>query len=457
MTLSGLLILASGFFLMTLAGLPGVSRGIRWLLYQAPDGEAIPNYRWVVLGLWSISQTSGYMFGATLGFLLPSISAEFSLSPSQQGLLGSSAFWGTLALGIPMSWWFSRYRVKTLTTITLALGTLLLFVQGWAPTFVVLLAGRLLFGIVRLAADPARALLTQQWFADREIVLANTFSNAIYGLVFGGGFLLTPFILKSLGNDWRMTFNIFGALFAVLTLLWVLLGRDRVTAEYRRREAPREAGLLMGALMYRDLWLAGFGFMGMSLASSAFLSFFPTLMLNTYNVSLQWSGGLLALSTAIGGASGLVFSYLVFVTGKRNGLLSILGFVMAGSFVGMTLTGSLPLLLVFALINGIGQGFWPILATVPFQLQDIRPREVAIAITLTMTMTATGMTLGPLIAGFLQDALGNLKPALAILSFAPLSLTAAGLLLKPRPASAGGGTRTLRALGRGRRTSCSKT
>ena len=447
MAFSGLLILASGLFLMTLAGLPGFNRGIRWLLYQGPDSEVIPNYRWVVMGLWSTCQISGYMFAATLGFLLPSISADLNLSPSQQGLLGSSAFWGTLALGIPMSWWFSRYRVKTLTTVTLALGTLLLFIQGWAPVFAVLLAGRLFFGISRLAADPARALLTQQWFATREIVLANTFSNALYGLIFGAGFLLTPFILKSLGNDWRMTFNIFGVLFAALMLLWMLLGRDRVTAEYRRREVPREAGLLMGALMYRDLWISGFGFMGFSMATSAFLSFFPTLMLNTYNVSLQWSGGLLALTIGLGGISGLGAGYFVTVKGKRNSMLGVLGVLLAGSYAAMTLTGSLSLLLTFALINGIAQGFWPILATVPFQLPGIRPREVAVAITLVMTMSATGMVLGPLLAGFLQDALGDLRVTLTILSFAALTLTGASLLLRSGPVPAGAGAGALGASG----------
>ena len=318
MAFSGLVILASGLLLMTLAGLPGANRGIRWLLYQGPDSDVIPNYRWVVMGMWSICGTTGHMFASTLGFLLPAISADLNLSPSQQGLLASAAWWGTLSLGVPMSWWFSRYRVKNLTTVTLVLGTLLLFVQGWAPVFAVLLAGRLFAGISRLAADPARALLIQQWFTDREIVLANTFNNALYGLIFGGGFLATPFILKSLGNDWRMTFNIFGVLFAALTLLWMLLGRDRVTAEYRRREVPREAGLLKGALMYRDLWIAGFGFMGVSLATSAFVSFFPTLMLDAYKVSLQWSGGLLALATVIGGASGLGFGYVVLITGQTE-------------------------------------------------------------------------------------------------------------------------------------------
>ena len=436
MTFAGLLILASGLFLMTLAGLPRVSRGIQWLWYKGPDGAQSLNYRWVVVGLYNVYSIAGYMFASTLGLMLPSISADLNLSPGQQGLLASAAFWGNLALGIPMSWWFSRYGAKGLITVSLALSTLFLFVQGWAPVFVILITGRLLFGISRLASDPARALLIQQWFASREIVMANTFSNVIWGLVFGGGFLATPFILNRVGNDWRMTFYIFGALFTALTLLWMVLGKERVTGEYRSREVSREAGLLMGPLLYRDLWLAGFGFMGVNMAWSAFISFFPTLMLDSYNVSLQWSGGLLALAIGIGGLSGLGASYVAMVMGKRNSLLVVLGFVMAGSYFVMTLTGSLPLLLVLALINGMAFGFWPVLSTVPFQLPGISPREAAVAVAFTMTMTATGATLGPLVAGFLQDALGNLRLTLAIISFAALSLSVAGLLLKsgaPQP------------------------
>ena len=234
-----------------------------------------------------------------------------------------------------------------------------------------------------------------------------------------------------------MTLNIYGGVFAVLTLLWWLLGRERVTAEYRRREVPRDAGVLMGALMHRDLWLAGLGFLGVVTAMAAFLSFFPTLMLDSYGVSLQWSGGILALATFIGGVSGLGLGYVVFITGNRNALLGLVGLLMAGSYVGMTLTGWLPLLLVLALINGITWGFWPILATVPFLLPGIRPREVAVAATFTMTMTATGMVLGPLIAGFLQDALGDLQLTLIIISMAPLFLTAVGLLLRSQPGRAG--------------------
>ena len=87
----------------------------------------------------------------TLGILLPAISADLSLSPSQQGLLGSASHWGNIALAIPLSWATSRLSPKWLTAATLVMATGCLFLQSWAPVFIVLLVGRLLFGISNIA------------------------------------------------------------------------------------------------------------------------------------------------------------------------------------------------------------------------------------------------------------------------------------------------------------------
>ena len=176
-------------------------------------------YRWVVFGLWSLSGVAGFMVVSSLGILLPAISSEFHLSPGQQGLLGSAAFWGSFALAIPLSWWTSRYGPKALTSVTLVLGTLFLFLQGWAPVFSVLLIGRLAFGIAMLAREPARALLILQWFPQREIILANSVSNVLYGLVVAGGLVVIPIILTSLGDNWRTTTYILGAFFMLVTIL----------------------------------------------------------------------------------------------------------------------------------------------------------------------------------------------------------------------------------------------
>jgi MFS family permease len=47
-----------------------------------------------------------------------------------------------------------------------------------------------------------------------------------------------------------------------------------------------------------------------------------------------------------------------------------------------------------------------------------------------MMMSSGGTALGPLITGFLQESLGDLRVSLMIVSFAALSLIAAGTLLR---------------------------
>ena len=395
--------------------------------------QAPSPYRWVVMGLWMLSGVSGFMVLSTLGILLPAISADLHISPLQQGLLGSSAFWGNIVLAIPLSWWTSRYGPKALTSVTLVLGTAALFLQGWAPAFAVLMVGRLAFGITVMARQPARVSLTQQWFAPREVVFVNSMQNLCFGLVVGGGLAASPYILAAFGNDWRATLNLFAGLFVVLSLSWMILGRERQSQGHPRQQEPqvtRETGVVRGALGFRDLWVQGFGFVGATLCWSAFLAFYPTLMLNTYQLSLQWSGAILALGEFVGGGAGLGLGYVVMNNGHGNLILQVLGILMPVTYLGMIMTGSIPVLIILTLLNGVAWGFWPILFTVPFHLPGIRPRQVAVAVSVTMMMSSIGTALGPLAAGLLQQALGNLQQTLFIISFTGFSLTAAGIFLR---------------------------
>lgn len=388
------------------------------------------NYRWAVVGLWMMASVSGFMVLSTLGILLPSISADLNLSPSKQGLLGSAAFWGNITLAIPMSWWTSRFGARSLTSVTLVLSTAALFIQGWAPAFAVLLAGRLAFGITIIARQPARVALTQQWFAPREFVLVNSLSNVLFGVVVGGGLLAAPFILAAFGDNWRATLNTFAGLFAVITVLWIVLGRERRGGLKRPEGLTRDLGIIRGALGYRDLWIVGVGFLGANFAWSAFLSFYPTLMLDDYDVALTLSGTILAIGVFVGGGVGLGFGFWVMKRGNTKGLLRILGVLMAVSYIGMTMTGSIPALLVLTILNGIAWGFYPLLFTIPFHLPGIRPREVAVGVAFIMMMTSTGGALGPLATGFLQESLGDLRQALLLISFTSLTLTVAGIVLR---------------------------
>ena len=396
------------------------------------SSDTFSNYRWLVMGLWLWSSVSGFMVLFTIGILLPVISEDLDLSPREQGLLGSASYWGSIALAIPLSLWTSRFGARRLTSVTLALGTVCLFLQGWSPVFAVLLVSRLAFGILLVAQQPARAFLTQQWFRAREVILVNGLSNVVFGLVVGGGLAASPFILGAFEDDWRATFRAYGIMFGALTLLWLVLGKERVTEESRSREISQEPGVLKRAFSHRDLWICAFGFLGATTSFGAFLNFFPTLMLDSYNLSLRWSGTILALGVLVGGVTGLGIGWWAAITSKENAFLVGLGGLMIATYVGMLMTGSIPVLFILNFLNGIAWGFFPILITVPFHLPGIRPREVAVALAFTVMTTSVGSSLGPLITGYIQEPLGGLKLSLLLISFASVSLCIAGLTLRFR-------------------------
>ena len=384
-------------------------------------------YRWLVVGLLLAFREVSFMAMAALGILLPSISDDLELSSAQQGVLASSVAWGSVVLAIPLGLWAARLAPKMLTTVTLLLSAALLAVQGSATAFIVLLMGRLGFGLVMLAREPARAILVRQWTPVREMILVSSVSNVLFGVLVGGGLLIIPHLLNVPGLGWRQLFFIFAALFVCFAALWTIFGRE---ARRDQRTSELDYSLFLGSLRYRDVWVAGLGFVGAQFAWSSFVSFFPTLMLETYEVSLGWSGAILGASIMVGGVSGLGAGYAVTVLRQRRWVLFGLGVLMVITYLGMTLAGAPVLALACAVINGIAWGFWPVLHSVPYVVRGIRDREVPVALALMMTMTGAGALLGPIVSGALQETWGTLRPVLTIVSFAPMSLCAAGLLLR---------------------------
>ena len=395
-------------------------------------------HRWAIMGLWLLSSVAAFMMVISVGLLLPSISADLGLTPTQQGFYGSAAFLGNLFLTLPISWWVSRYKPKILTTVTFMLGSALMFVQGWGPNFAIVLLGRLGFGISTLAREPARVLLMHRLFAPREFILVSGVYNLLFGLVVGGGLVLTPIILGRLGDDWRRVLLTFAVTLGVLAVLWTILGSNgEENAESERQEAdPSDGrlGIIKRVLGYKELWIAGAGSMGTTMAWSSFVNFYPTLMLEVYEVSLNWTGLLLAIGIAMGGPSGIVLSRIVpKVSGtRRRNILQAIGCTMVVAYLGMVLTDSIPLLIAITLVSGLAQGYWPVLNSIPFYLPGIRPRESAVALSFMMTLGTLGVATGPVMVGTLQDRFGDLRLAMIIISFAPLLLVICSSLIHIR-------------------------
>ena len=395
-------------------------------------------HRWAIMGLWLLASVAGFMMVISVGLLLPSISADLSLTPTQQGFYGSAAFLGNLFLTLPISWWVSRYRPKILTTVTFTLSSALMFVQSWGPNFAILMLGRLGYGVSTLAREPARVLLMHRLFTPREFILVSSVYNLLFGLVVGGGLILTPIILSRVEDDWRSVLFTFAVTLGVLAVLWTILGSDGEDGhESEQQETDTgdgRLGIIKRVLGYKELWIAGAGSMGTTMAWSSFVNFYPTLMLDVYDISLNWTGILLAIGISLGGPSGVALSRIVpkVSGGRRRNILQAIGITMATTYLAMTLTNSIPLLILITVVNGVAQGYWPILNSIPFYLPGIRPRESAVALSFMMTLGTFGVATGPALVGALQDRLGDLRLAMIIISFTPILLSICSSLVHIR-------------------------
>ncbi len=398
---------------------------------QTVGGELkTERYRFVIISILGLATLANFLILFNLGVLLPSISEDLGLSPSEQGWLGSSAILANLIVSLPLGWWLSKMNAKWIVTITLVGSALFLFVQGWAPIFAVLVAGRVLFGILGVAREPARAMLTQQWVPKREVVLVNGLLTSTIGMAIAVGLFLTPLMLVWFDDDWRATFYVYAAATLAIGVIWHLMGRERITKQYSRMTGSQQGNPLRSLFRYGELWAMGFGVFGANMLWMAFVTFWPTQVLEDFEVSLFASGTLLAVGGVVTAVFGLLFSWATYKWAVSRPILVLCGVLTVTTSIAMTLTDSMLLLTVLTILNGIGWSFFPLLMTLPFYLPKIKPREIAVAVGFYETAMWAGGAVGPALAGILQEITDSLQFTLIVISPCGFSLVLGALFVR---------------------------
>ena len=191
-----------------------------------------PTYAWVVIGTFLANYSLVDIAALTIGLLLPSISDEMDLSGTQQGLLSSAVVVGNLVFEIPANAWLSRYRPWRVASIAFIASALFTVLNGWSPNFIIFLAMRLLLGFAYVVCKVPRTLVLLQWVSRRRIPLANGIVFSVIDSMSGVGFIVIPIVLGILA-DWRLTLYVWAAIIFAAALVWLVLGKDRYTPEYR--------------------------------------------------------------------------------------------------------------------------------------------------------------------------------------------------------------------------------
>ena len=366
----------------------------------------------------------------TMGILLPAISAEFDLSYLQPGLFYAVPVWGVVIVTLPLSLWTVRYRPVMLTTTTLAIAGIFLFLQASATMFIVLLAARLGFGVVLAAREPARALFMQQWFRQREVIFVNGVTISVLSFGFAGGLLGMPLLLSTLDNNWRSTLYVLCGFSVLLSIVWAIVARDKPVQDHQVSGTDKQRGLPRSIFLNKQLWITGLAIFGGTSAEASFLAFYPTVMLDRYDFPLRFSGvvmGLMYLGCSI---SCLVVGRMAINWEIRSKILWFAGICMPFMFAALLFTDSLPFLCAIAVMNGLTVGYMVILLTIGFHLPGIHIRHRPTAHVFLFTFLALGTATGPVLSGFLQDSLNNLTLVLILASSSSVFVAAPGFFVR---------------------------
>lgn len=383
--------------------------------------ESPTTNRWIVIG----ALTSGVATALTsiffIGLLLPDISEELDLSPSEQGWLGASVVFGNLILAIPLNLWLTRYRPWRVAAVTfLGVGAFTLL-QGWSPNFAILIVGRVGLGISFIANQAPRAMIIQQWSPPGRLPLTQGVVFGTINFMMGTAYFVTPYLLEVLGS-WRNVLYLIGGIGMATSVVWMIFGDERETSEFRERMEAQVENPLLSILKYKQLWIMALGMSVSGVASSAFEIFWPTFATEGLGVSLAVAGATFGIMQLVASPTVFLVNALPAFARRQTLVLAVTGFVTMGANLGLLFVATVPLLLIFPVIRGLSSVYFPVLMIMVYQLPGIRPREAAVGVAFMQTSIWLGAAVGPLLVGFIQEGTGDLRLALMSTAFTPLIL-----------------------------------
>ena len=398
-------------------------------------------YGWVVMGfLWSLNMVVP-LAAVSLGVMLPSMTEELNISPIQAGTLGAAWFLGSAVVALPASIWLSRFSPKRITFLSILLAGSTLLLQGWAPTYAVLLAARFLFVITVVSRVQAEVLLIHQWFTSRQIAVVISLSIGIMAVGQMAAVGLTPYLLDLL-DGWRNVYFALGGSMLVGAFMWMVIGRERSQPPMPGADSPPRQSPIAVLRRHKFLWVLAAAPSGAALAWGSVMTFWPTHALESLGLSLTSVGMLMTLFPTGGIAASFLAGPLSDLLGRRKPFLWVPGILLPPLYIAL-FTTKLPILAgILLLVAGWNAMVWvPIIRTIPFDLR-LAPRETAVATGLSMTLLPIVGALGPPLVGAIQQLTGSLQLGLLGIVAFPLTLLVGGLLIpETMPARPGSGLR----------------
>ena len=395
--------------------------------------EDTPLRGWATLLLHHLQISSLRLSSFVLGIFLPFISDDLRLTPLQTGLL-QGVWWITAAVAVlPFGIWLSRFRPVPMNLISLLLVTPFLFAQGLAFNFLTLFLARFFAALFHMIGLAVRPMLFQQWAARRQYTLINAVGLSQHSLLLAVAISTGALLITTLGS-WRLAYSVQGIFLLVQMAIWLSVARE---SRAPSRELCRALGNtrqtpLSALRTYPQGWLIGVVMFSLSATWTAIVTFLPTLMMEERGIPVSLGGPLLGflyyglIPGALAG--GLVNRW----ASNRKLLLTVPAFLNVALALGITLThDTLPLAILIASMGLIWIAV-PALEMLPFEFEEVTPREVTAISALVVTLSALGFAVGPMITGAVAELTDSLQTGLLAMTLVSSVGVVAGLMYPAR-------------------------
>lgn len=310
--------------------------------------------RYLIVGITAVAALWMYIDRVCFSTLTKSIQADLGMTDSQKAdILG--AFFLTYALcQIPIGALADRYGPRLVLTIAIAAWSTVTALTGFATSFGVLLAIRMLLGITEAGAYPAAAGLIKNWAKadDRGrfssvVALGGRIGGAVApwmtaglaALLVGWGFATWA---NPSGVNWRGVFTLYGMCgLAVSALFWLVVRdrpRDAVMHSPPQKSLWEELWPLTKSVLQlarnRVMWLFGFVQLGVNIGWAFLITLLPDYLDERFAVPLEQRGAMqsVILTTGCVGmiVGGLTTDWFRRILGPRWGRAVPLGITLTG-------------------------------------------------------------------------------------------------------------------------------
>ncbi len=258
------------------------------------------NARWILLVLLVVSILVNYIDRGALSVAVPDIEAEFSLTPSQKGLLLSVFFWTYALLQLPAGWLVDRFDVKWVYAICYFIWTIATALTGFVNGFAALIAVRLMLGVGESAAYPAISKLIVENFPEDQRGVVNSAIDAGTKVgpalsILAGGLLVSEF-------GWRSLFVALGVGSVFWLVPWIKYVPSRSGSsesigddEIRQDNAITHRPSLAQVALHRSVLGSSLGMFSLGYVWYFLLTWLPSYLMDARGLDLKETAVLGAL------------------------------------------------------------------------------------------------------------------------------------------------------------------